>query len=272
MKRTNGELCILSSFLIRLLTHYHLPVSRLRTTVARFRINRIPDYDYNVGPAMPDNGSPKPQALVQYEAFLSRELPRKVRKELETAIENLIGPIEETLKNQLENIIRNCHESLSRTYQQRASSSPSLQKPPEIQSIATELKGRSAKPFLEEIVSDVLAPYVVPTESSQDIWPGLEFLSHNNHVTSSDSGYYSHVHNPVTDSVDDTWCSSFSCDPSMPEVGNESFDQMGGMSAREALTTSAFDTPVRYVGKGKGKQKVDQTGSNAQWHYYEALG
>ena len=47
---------------------------------------------------------------------MSRELPRKVRKELEIAIEKIIGPVEETLKNQLENIIRNCQERLSREY------------------------------------------------------------------------------------------------------------------------------------------------------------
>jgi hypothetical protein len=45
---------------------------------------------------------------------MSRELPRKVRKELEIAIEKMVGPVEETLKNQLEGLIRNCHERLSR--------------------------------------------------------------------------------------------------------------------------------------------------------------
>jgi hypothetical protein len=47
---------------------------------------------------------------------MNRELPRKVRKVLEIEIEKMMGPVEETLKNQLESIIRNCHEGLSQSY------------------------------------------------------------------------------------------------------------------------------------------------------------
>jgi hypothetical protein len=43
-------------------------------------------------------------------------LPRKVRKELQATLESVIGPIEETLKSKLENIVRHCQETLTMDY------------------------------------------------------------------------------------------------------------------------------------------------------------
>jgi len=57
---------------------------------------------------------------------MTRELPRKVRKELEIAIEKMIGPVEETLKNQLESLVRNCQERLSREFLRDRPSDDSL--------------------------------------------------------------------------------------------------------------------------------------------------
>ncbi|KAJ4291639.1 NAD-dependent protein deacylase SIR2rp2 [Kalmusia sp. IMI 367209] len=78
----------------------------------------FPDTALDALPKDNRGDSPKDPTLTQYEAYMNRELPRKVRKELEIAIEKLVGPLEETLKNQLEGLIRNCQERLSRDFEQ----------------------------------------------------------------------------------------------------------------------------------------------------------
>ncbi|KAH7090412.1 hypothetical protein FB567DRAFT_626393 [Paraphoma chrysanthemicola] len=46
--------------------------------------------------------SPPSAEVSQFDAYLRRELPRKIRKKLQGVLEGRIGPIEETLKNELE--------------------------------------------------------------------------------------------------------------------------------------------------------------------------
>lgn len=72
--------------------------------------------------------SPGSQDLSEFEAFSRTELPRLVRRELENAIEAASQPIEETLKSQLIDIVRNCQAQLFPSYQQRrcASATPIL--------------------------------------------------------------------------------------------------------------------------------------------------
>lgn len=50
-------------------------------------------------------GSPASD-ITRYEEFLRRELPRRVRGELEVRIEHELGPVEESLKHQLVDIVR----------------------------------------------------------------------------------------------------------------------------------------------------------------------
>lgn len=57
---------------------------------------------------------------------MMRELPRKIRQELEIALEKTLGPVEETLKNQLESLVRDCHQRLRLEYMKKQSSDASL--------------------------------------------------------------------------------------------------------------------------------------------------
>ncbi|KAH8717068.1 hypothetical protein GQ44DRAFT_762312 [Phaeosphaeriaceae sp. PMI808] len=63
-----------------------------------------------------NNASPEPLGVQQFGAFLKRELPRLIRKELQTVLESKIGPLEETLKNELEDRIKSCQERLTKQY------------------------------------------------------------------------------------------------------------------------------------------------------------
>jgi hypothetical protein len=64
----------------------------------------------------PDRETTSPPEITQFDAFLCRELPRKVRKAYEAAMEREAVPMEETLKNKFENIVRGCLENLKRSY------------------------------------------------------------------------------------------------------------------------------------------------------------
>ncbi|KAK1851388.1 hypothetical protein CCHR01_05965 [Colletotrichum chrysophilum] len=65
-------------------------------------------------------------AFARYERFLRRELPRKVRQELETRIEQALEPMEETLKSQIVDIVRDAQLSL---FQSFVSSNPDSAEP-----------------------------------------------------------------------------------------------------------------------------------------------
>jgi hypothetical protein len=61
----------------------------------------------------------------QYEEFLTRELPRRVRRELELAVEKELEPIEDRLKSKLVDIVCTCQEKLFREYQKPRESTQS---------------------------------------------------------------------------------------------------------------------------------------------------
>jgi hypothetical protein len=66
--------------------------------------------------SLPDRETPSPLEITQFDAFLCQELPRKVRKAYEAAMEREAAPMEETLRNKFENIVRGCLENLERSY------------------------------------------------------------------------------------------------------------------------------------------------------------
>ncbi|KAH8594425.1 hypothetical protein B0O99DRAFT_711740 [Bisporella sp. PMI_857] len=55
------------------------------------------------------------QPLADYEAYVRRELPRFFRAELETAVNDEVGPIEERLMNQIMDMYQTCQEQRSHT-------------------------------------------------------------------------------------------------------------------------------------------------------------
>jgi hypothetical protein len=173
--------------------------------------------------------SPQPQELKQFDAYLRRELPRKIRKELQVALQNMIGPIEETFKNDLENIVRNCQEALTRTYleitRSSGSSSGTQTEPGDPVNTAqptgiTDSSGFSPYcPVIDE--SDRLPQYFLPPDSTLESWPEVMTSIDNQYPpTLSDSAYFSLSDNldgafldnetwlmrpPMTNTSDPTW-------------------------------------------------------------------
>ncbi|KAK2060357.1 hypothetical protein LY76DRAFT_676665 [Colletotrichum caudatum] len=62
----------------------------------------------------------------RYEQFLGRELPSHVKRELELCIEERLNPIEESLRSQLVDIIRDAQIHLLSTYRSLRSSTPAV--------------------------------------------------------------------------------------------------------------------------------------------------
>ncbi|KAH6714386.1 hypothetical protein BKA61DRAFT_481996, partial [Leptodontidium sp. MPI-SDFR-AT-0119] len=54
--------------------------------------------------------SPDSRALAEYEEYCRRELPREFRAALEEIVHNQVQPIEESIRSQLMNIIRECQD------------------------------------------------------------------------------------------------------------------------------------------------------------------
>jgi hypothetical protein len=117
---------------------------------------------------------------------MSRELPRKVRKELEIAIEKMVGPVEETLKNQLEGLIRSCHERLSREFLRERP--PGVQPAPGAQ-ISVEDAGPSSKPSYQRPLSSTfeVPQHTMPPQPTEELelqpwmfgaYDDMSFLDH----------------------------------------------------------------------------------------------
>ena len=88
-------------------------------------IHSHPDYDDNSLGVTAEETSRKDPNVAKYKAYMKRELPRRIRQELETAIEKVVGPLEEIWKTQLEDLIRTCQEELSIEYERSETSFPS---------------------------------------------------------------------------------------------------------------------------------------------------
>lgn len=54
--------------------------------------------------------------MVEYETFLRREMPNRVRQQLELLIEDALNPIEETLRGQIVDIVRDVQLELFRSF------------------------------------------------------------------------------------------------------------------------------------------------------------
>ncbi|KAL5116031.1 hypothetical protein ACEQ8H_006042 [Pleosporales sp. CAS-2024a] len=132
-----------------------------------------------------ENHSPKAPELKQFDAFMRRELPRKVRKALELAMESRIGPVEETLKKELENIVRDCHETLTRSFleaaQSMASSSsfnPSPCTNPEPPSTVIDLLNDNIALGVNMTMDD-LSQIAVPPNLDRESWQEISVSTGN---------------------------------------------------------------------------------------------
>ncbi|KAM7203143.1 hypothetical protein V8F20_004085 [Naviculisporaceae sp. PSN 640] len=129
-----------------------------------------PYYDYAA--ELPPPGSPGGE-FIRYEQFLRRELPGRVRQELETRIEERINPMEETLRGELVEIVRDMQLQLFELY--KASRNPETEQP---EAAPTEhVQGHQAEVVIQSIpiatASDDMGPleaFVQPPLVNPDNW------------------------------------------------------------------------------------------------------
>ena len=224
----------------------------------------IQDYDPESDVIIQQQGdqSPKDLELKQFDAYLKRELPRKIRKELEAAMESIMGPMEETLKSQLEDIVRNCHENLTRSY--RNATLPTDAMPEEIagpSGVAERQEPSSlpnlATPELEmhptAFEAGALYQYHVPPESSPELWPDMTqpdefFLT----ATWSDSAYYSQFEGSGYPMLSETWPLRTTTEPFSEENGKVAYTDIATTDSEVAHLHEEVPS-TEYAGKGKDK-------------------
>lgn len=134
------------------------------------------DYDYDLVFDHQNSKSSGFSGFSRYEEFLSRELPRQVRRELEMALDQELEPIEDRLKSQLVEIVRSSQEKLSRLYQN------SLRDPHSAPDVAGHAIPSSGATNINSPSQDIsnslsgidvdeqLEPYLAPPYSAADPW------------------------------------------------------------------------------------------------------
>jgi hypothetical protein len=230
--------------------------------------NIVQDCDPESDMIVPQQGdtSPKALELKQFDAYLKRELPRKIRKELEAAMERIMGPMEETLQRQLEDIVRDCHENLTRSYCSAAQPTDAI--PGEIAgpSRATERSEFASLPMLDEpaldthsttLQADALSQYNVSPESSPQLWPDMmqppdNFLTE---ATWSDSVYFSQFESLGYPILDGTWPPPTTTEPLFED--NRNTDTSGNYrTMANPVFTHSHDQPPLTAYTGKGKERA----------------
>lgn len=185
------------------------------------------------------------------EEYLSRELPRIVRQELKTAIDQTFGPIEETLASRLENIVRSCQESATRAFLQNLQPPsnpsiilPSIEHPPQDFEYINNNGGNYGAG-----VPEALAPYAIPAESTLDPWLVLEGPSTSFPDMGSDSTYHSEggsiypsFSNDASSSGPSNWSSHST---------NQPCEYIGMMSDLDEPTTNPCTQLPKQGDKGK---------------------
>jgi hypothetical protein len=207
--------------------------------------------------------SPVPE-IQEFDLFMKRELPRKIRKALQIALERKLGPIAEELKNELESIVRDAQVTLTQSYLDsvRSTSGASAE--------ASECTGGScsAQPLPDACPSkdnmspsrsfdrDALSQHLVPREGISEFLPPLYFsaISTATRETSSTSAAHSSPETLSDDLImDDAWLNTLISDEdilhdlfSQDHVGDTTFGAFG--SADSSQQDQTFD---QYTGKGK---------------------
>jgi hypothetical protein len=193
---------------------------------------------------------------------MKRELPRIIRRALEAKIEKFIGPLQETLKNDLENIVRDCQENLTRSYMNTVQSPDTL---PRDMNQSIEQQQQTPQASLAEFqpsdpavpshfATEQLAQYFVPPDAAFDPWPGMAQSSSNacTQDSFSDSANYSLSTNAQNHPWDDVWLNNMS--------SNNMGDILSASEPRNVQTNTMnyenevmFQPLERYAGKGKGR-------------------
>jgi hypothetical protein len=211
-----------------------------------------PYYDYDEDSKQGSNHSPTSVGFARYEAYLSRELPRSVRRELEIAMESELGPIEEKLKSQLEVIVRSCQERLFKMYQEAAQQSHDCEEAEHAVDIAgsEDIPGPSydTSVLSNLATTDDLAAYEMPPAVSHQIWDDFIGGTGPEAGLPSDSAYES----MSAGSSRDAWAppyGSYPTDDIQPWCDDH--DPTGNF---ESWLLGDNQCPT-YKGKGKEKQR-----------------
>lgn len=209
--------------------------------------------------------SPKPPELKQFDAYLRRELPRRIRKRLQELLESNFGLIEETIKNQLEGIVRDEQDELTRGYLSTSQSQGSLPAKAaacaQEENVGFDLDSTQAGPSNAQLrvqpEMDALSLYFVPPDTTGTPLPDTGLLAANSHTFAepSDSAYYSLQ-------TDDEWFETMIND-------STSNFPVGHGDVEESILAGSWTGPVAeevapqesYTGKDKGKVNEDAYGN-----------
>jgi len=185
------------------------------------------------------------------------------------ALESRIGPIEETLKNELESIVRGAQENLTRTYLSSVhQSGPSTTTLPG----STASEQMTLQPPLDYLnwgiapshpSVDALSQYVIPAESSSEPWLDVSLTRSNveDPFTTADSGYFSLPGGELDSFLNDAWAESGTFGPSFANIRSEAVADEPVECTPDVSSTS--EPPCEpYVGKGKGKARCENRGAD----------
>lgn len=190
-------------------------------------------------------------------------MPRKIRKKLQAALESRIGPIEETLKSELENIVRDAQDALTRHYISAVQSSDSssnvsaelqrqaqLTQPFPTIAIGECSSAHSTTAFLE---ADVLSQYFIPPDATQESWPRMACSTDNTNINAalSDSAYFSLAENTQDSFLNSAWFDQMSREAAMGDIGEQEHAEHMHADNFEASSPNEFQSQQGYIGKGK---------------------
>jgi hypothetical protein len=199
---------------------------------------------------------------------MKRELPTMVRRTLKALLDLNFAPIEETLENRLESIVRDAQEHCSRSYLSSMQSSQ-----PSAGTIAVSVKEMEPAEYLSTISlnasihlqppyfqMDALAQCSIPNDSSSSDMPQLSFPndSSNTGAIFQDSAYYSQHRDDENIPFDEASLRSNSAGESAFEHFISEFLARNPDFETVAPDSTLHDQPAEeYTGKGKGRADLD---------------
>lgn len=151
--------------------------------------------------------SPDSRELGDYEEYCRRELPRRVRAALEEIVHNESQPIEESIRNQLMNIIRDCQDRVFSSYRSSSAAGVSVvapsrnpvtsDSPSTLSQEPVTMVSSSPNPTPESSFGRIAPPFFQPPPPQIHLRSGLEVSDlQGNTITKpadgsdpSDSGY-----------------------------------------------------------------------------------
>jgi hypothetical protein len=230
----------------------------------------LSDYDYEGDAGQLSMSSPSSTGFARYDAYLRRELPQRVRQELEAEMEEELGLVDEKLKSRLSMIVRNCLEQLCRTYKGKSPTTEEAiqdkvpaSEPGSINAVSSELTGSNT--FAGPSTEDDLAAFQVPSEACLEMWDDFMAYTHMDGGEPSDSGYGSlgRSLDPIFAAIEDNF------QPSEPDQSwmASLLDPQPGSVQLDATQPSHLpqNYPERdeaggaYLGKGKGRARDEES-------------